>query len=245
MDPRHQNGDNQENPSMSGNYGYHFAQNDAFNSFLQPDQEPSFNAPWDTEAFSNAQEPISGFNQGNNGWHQNSIQPSNLLPVGNHGAHSRPFDQTYSRSPASFNYPGFQSHPGHTLPTPSYDASLGYGQLPLNEDSPYGYGRPQAFQRTSNQTQTISPQALQHYPTFTQDAQHQRQVSWSFSDTAMLYCALDTDLLAATAVESRPRFGFAKIFLAWELSSCACHSTGMEVHVSCCTKGRTSWRVSC
>ncbi len=55
---------------------------------------------------------------------------------------------------------------------------MGYGHLPLNEDSQYDYGRPQPFQRTSNQTQTISPQALQNYPTsFTQDAQHQRQVS--------------------------------------------------------------------
>lgn len=181
MDPRHQNhenGNNQDNQSMTGNYGYNFAQNDSFNSFLQPDQEPSFNAPWDAEAFSNPHEPINGFNQGNHGWHQNPIQPSNLLPVSNHGVHSRPFDQTYSRSPASFNYSGFQSHPGHTLATPSYDTSLGYGHLPLNEESQFDYSRPQSFQRTSNQSQTISPQALQNYPTsFTQDAQHQRQVS--------------------------------------------------------------------
>ena len=181
MDGRHQNHDNgnhQDNQSMSGSYGYNFAQNDAFSSFLQPDQDTSFNAPWETDAFSNAQEPINSFSQGNHGWHQNPIQPSNLLPVSNHGAHSRPFDQTYSRAPTSFNYPGFQQHPGHTLSTSPYDASLPYGHLPLNEGSQFDYGRHQPFQRTSNPAQTISPQALQNYPTsFTQDAQHQRQVS--------------------------------------------------------------------
>ena len=201
MDPRHQPHDNgnQDNHHISGNYSYNFTPNDAFGSFLQPDQESSFNAPWDTEAFSNSQEPINGFNQGNPSWHQNSIQSSNLLPVSNAVAHSRPFDQTYSRSPASFNYSGFPSHPGHSLSTPPYDASLGYGHLPLNEDSQYDYGRPQAFQRTSNPSQTISPQALQNYPTsFTQDAHLQRPVG---SHTSPSSCGFSAELLAVTTIE--------------------------------------------
>ena len=187
MDPRHQNHDNehnQHNPSISGNYGYNFAQNDTFNSFLPPDQEPAFNAPWDTEAFSNTQEPINTFGQGNPAWQQTSIQPSNLLPGSSQGVQSRPFDRTYSRSPASFSYPGFQSHPGQSLSPPSYGPSLAYGHLPLNEDLQYGYSRPhsQPFQASSNQTQTVSPQALQHYPTsFTQDAQQTRHVSPFFN----------------------------------------------------------------
>ena len=68
----------------------------------------------------------------------------------------------------------------------------------MNEDPQYGYPRPhsQAFQGTSNQTQTISPQALQHYPTsFPHDAQHLQQVSSFFNQRILLQHGLDANSL--------------------------------------------------
>ena len=165
MDPRHQNQNSvQEDQSLRGPYGFSTAQNDPLNSMFNHESDQAFNSAWDADAFRNSAEPSGGFDQSGHGWHQNTLQMPNLLSMPNYGAPPGGFDQTYSRSPAPFNYAGFNTAPNHSLAGPSYESSMAYGQLPLTDDGQFGFSRHQGFQRSTSQSQTVSPQALQNYP---------------------------------------------------------------------------------
>lgn len=163
MDSRHSNQDNSNHPSH--NYAFNPSHSDTFNTFLQADNEPSFNNSWDPDAFTDPQDSINGFNPGNATWDQGSLQSSHLLP--NYGVQPRSLDQTFSGNPSSFNYSGFDSRANLSIAPPS-DSTWAYGHVPLTDDSNFDFTRSQNYQRPSKQSETISPQALQNYPaTFT------------------------------------------------------------------------------
>ncbi len=147
MDSQHQN---QDHPHTH-NYAFNPTQNDAFNSFLHTDSEQPFNSSWDTDGFADPQDSINGFNPGNSTWGQTTIQPSQLLPVANYGVQPRSLDQAFSGNPP-YNFSG-----------PSFNSTLAYGP-PLTDDPNFDFTRNQNFQRTPKQSETISPQALQHFP---------------------------------------------------------------------------------
>ena len=159
MDSHHQNHDNQH----SHNYAYNPSHTDSFNSFLHTDNEPSFNNSWDPEAFVDPQDPINAFNPGTSAWDQSTLQPSHLLPVTNYGVQSRNLGQTFSGNPTGFGYSGFDSRANLSMP-PSFDPTLAYGHVALNDDPNFDFTRNQSYQRTPKQSDTISPQALQNYP---------------------------------------------------------------------------------
>lgn len=161
MDPRHQNQDNNQH---SHNYGFNPSHTDNFNSFLNTDSDPAFNNPWDPEAFADSQDPINAFNPGNSAWDPSTLQSSNLLPVTNYGVQSRNLDQTFSGNPSSFNFPGFDTRANLSLPA-TFDTGLSYGHVALTDDPNFDFTRNQSFQRTTKQNDTVSPQALQNYPT--------------------------------------------------------------------------------
>ena len=182
MDPRQQNHEFPgSNPQRVGaNYAFNGAQNDAFSSFVHTENESAFESPWNSQPFPTNQQPVNGFDQGNHGWQQSPYQSSNLLSMPNYGLPSREFEQPYSRSPASFDYAGFDSTHNQTFPPSAYENSLGYGQLPLNNNNvQYDYPGQQGLQQSHHDT--ISPQALQHYSTsFPQPtSEDSRQVSYS------------------------------------------------------------------
>ncbi|KAL9613061.1 MAG: hypothetical protein Q9167_002360 [Letrouitia subvulpina] len=164
MDPRHQNQNSPpEDHSLRVSFGFNPAQHDPFNTIFSHETDSTFNPAWDAEAFRTPVDPTSGFDQSAHGWHQNPLQSSNLFSGSNYTVQPGAYDQTYSRNPTSFNYPGFSSTPNALAPQ-AYDSSLPYNQLPLTEDGQFDFSRPQGFPRAPIQSQTISPQALQNYP---------------------------------------------------------------------------------
>ena len=166
MDPRQQNHEySGSNPRRAGgNYAFNGAQNDAFNSFVHTENESAFESPWNSQPFPTNQQPVNGFDQGNHGWQQNPYQSSNLLSMPNYGIPPREYEQPYSRSPASFDYAGFDSSNNQTFSPSAYDNPLAYSQIPLsNNNVQYDYPDQQGLQQQHHET--ISPQELQHYST--------------------------------------------------------------------------------
>lgn len=161
MDSRHQNHDQPAQSAIRENYPFSSAQNDGFNSFLHTENESAFNNPWESETFSDPQEPINGFNP-NHSWNANTMQQPNYLSVSNYGVQPR-LDQTFSAGP-SFNYAGFDPRSNLTMPSPSFDPSLSYAHMPLNDDSSFTFASRQGFPTATKPSETISPQALQNYP---------------------------------------------------------------------------------
>ena len=164
MDSRHPDPNNHNAHAFRGNYPFNNPpQNDQFNAFLPPDNEPSFNQAWDPGSFTDTQDTINTFGQGNQNWNTSTFPNSNYAAP-DYGISDRPYDQIYSRTPTSFDYSGFGSHAQQTLSTPAYDPRLGF-QVPLTNQTHYTFPNSQSYQSVPSQSQTISPQALQHYPT--------------------------------------------------------------------------------
>ncbi|KAF6218492.1 hypothetical protein HO133_005841 [Letharia lupina] len=163
MDPRQQGQDYGGNNASraGGNYGFNSGQNDPFNSFVHTDNESAFDSSWNPQAYPAQQQPINGFDHGNQQWQQNPYQSPNSLPMPNYGGQSSDYDQIYSRNPASFSYSGFDPNTSHAFSASPFDSALNYGQMPLNSGTPYDYSAPPAY---SQHNETISPQALQNYP---------------------------------------------------------------------------------
>ncbi|KAL8831583.1 MAG: hypothetical protein Q9191_000792 [Dirinaria sp. TL-2023a] len=163
MDQRHQT-PNHDPHAFRTNYTFNNnSQNDQFNTFLSGDNESSFSQTWDTGAFAETNDSLNTFSQPNQTWQSNNFQqPPFSIP--DYGISGRQYDQIYSRTPQSFDYTGFGSHAQQTLSTPAYDPKVGY-QLPLGNQPQYTFSPSQNYQNVSSQSQTISPQALQHYPT--------------------------------------------------------------------------------
>ena len=180
MDSRQQTaGFNASGPQpASGNYAFNGVHSDAFSSFVHTDNDSAFDASWNAQPYSGPQQSISGFDQGNQGWPQNPYQSSNLLPLSDYGASSRDFNSSYPRSPAAFDY-GYASNPNQTFSPSEFDNTLGYGQLPLNNNSQYDYNGTHGIAQPHSET--ISPSALQSYPdSFSSiGGDENRQVSFS------------------------------------------------------------------
>lgn len=163
MDGRHS--DQQYSSSnlsqVNATYSYNVPQPDPFNAFVNTDDAPGFDSNWADQTFQN-QPSIGHYEQTNHGWQADSYQNSSLLAAQNYASPSREFDQNYVREPATFNnYPDFEQTPVQPYATPAYDSAAAYEQIPISDrfDFPSNrrYGQ-------SNEI-TISPQALQAYPT--------------------------------------------------------------------------------
>lgn len=175
MDPRQQGQEYGGNnaPRAVGNYSFNNGQSDPFNSFVHTDNESAFDSTWNPQSFNAQQQPINGFDHGNQPWQQNPYQSSNSLPMHNYGGQSSDYDQIYSRNPASFNYSGFDPNTSHAFSPSPFDGGLSYGQMPLSTSTPYDYSDSQAFPQHN---ETISPQALQNYPFPATKTEEPRQV---------------------------------------------------------------------
>lgn len=153
QDHNHHNQNNQH----AHNYSFNTPPSDTFTSFLHSDADPTYGNTWDTEAFHDHQDSINGFNSGSATWGQTTIQPAQLLPTSSYGPQSRNLDQTFSGNPTPYSFSG-----------PSFDNTLSYGSTLTDDTNNFEFARNQLYQRNSKQSDTISPQALQHYPgTFT------------------------------------------------------------------------------
>lgn len=155
-----------QNQSNAQPYGYSDSQNDTFNSFLNNDNESTFNQPWQSQSFNNSRPGSTNpYDQSGHGWPQNALSASNMHGVTNYGIHNGIYDQTYSRSPASFDYSGFNSNANPALSGPPYDHSFTYGPPSTQHHEQFGFSRGHVFGQSLQQTQnqTISPQALQNY----------------------------------------------------------------------------------
>lgn len=184
MDPRQQGQDYGGNNATraGGNYGFNSGQNDPFNSFVHTDNESAFDSSWNPQAFPAQQQPINGFDHGNQPWQQNPYQSSNSLPMHNYGGQSSDYDQIYSRNPASFNYSGFDPNTSQAFSPSPFDSALNYGQIPLSTGTPYDYSAPQGFPQHN---ETISPQALQNYPFPPTKTEEPCQVCRVFPETSI------------------------------------------------------------
>ena len=162
---------------VGGNFGFNGGQNDPFNSFASADNENAFDAAHWNQTFPAHQQSVNGFGHGNHVWQQNPYQSSSMLQMPNYGVQpGGGYDQAYSRSPAPFNYPSFDSNPSQVYSPPAFDNAMAYGQMPLNNSTQYDYPGQQNFQQSQ---ETISPQALQNYPIFPQNtAEENRQVRY-------------------------------------------------------------------
>ena len=172
---QNQNSTQDEHP-LRVPYGYNDSPHDSFNSFLNNDSESTFNQPWNSQSFNPHSEPSNSYDQAGQGWPHNPLSAPNIQHVPSYGIHSGIYDQSYSRSPASFDYSGFNQNRNPALSAPSYDHNFNYGQPPAQNHDHYGFPRGNAFQHNLQQTQnqTISPQALQNPPSGYQQNQVQR-----------------------------------------------------------------------
>ncbi|KAI4140005.1 MAG: hypothetical protein L6R39_006005 [Caloplaca ligustica] len=157
-------------------YGYNDSQSDSFNTFLNNDTEPTFNQPWSSQPFNTRPESINPYDQNGHGWPQTALAASNISGVTNYGIHGGIYDQSHSRSPASFDYSGFNSNTTPALSGPSYDHAFNYAPPSSQSHDQYGFPRAYGFQQNlqQSQNQTISPQALQNYPAGFQQNHSQR-----------------------------------------------------------------------
>ena len=216
MDPRQQNQDFPGNNAqrVGTNYSFNGAQNDAFSTFVNTDNDNAFDPPWNSQAFPSNQQPVNGFDQGNHGWQQHPYQSPNLLSMNNYGIQPRDYEQPFSRSPAPFDYSGFDSTHTQTFSPSAYDASLNFGQLPLSNNPQYDYAGQQGLQQQQHHD-TISPQALQNYSTsFTQSTpEDSRQVSTTLRLAFLPYvfspvlttCSLKTCTMAQPCLCEEPQ----------------------------------------
>lgn len=161
-------------------YGYNESQNDSFNSFLNTDNEPTFNQPWSSQPFSSHPESTNSYDPSGHGWPQNALSAPHAQGVTNYGIHGGGlYDQNYSRSPAAFDYSGFNANRNPALSGPPYDHTFTYSQPSVQNHDQYGFPKGHGFQQSLQQTQnqTISPQALQNYSTAYQQNHAQRMPS--------------------------------------------------------------------
>lgn len=153
MDARQQSQDHNQHNQHAHNYSLSSTPSDHFTPLFHSDADPNYVNTWDTDAFHDPQDSINGFNSGRSAWGQTTIQPAQLLPTSGYGPQSRNLDQTFSGNPTHYSFSG-----------PSFDNTLSYGSTLTDDTNNFEFTRNQPYQRNSKQSDTISPQALQHYP---------------------------------------------------------------------------------
>lgn len=162
MDPRQQNqpySSSNNAPHGSTNYTFNGNQTDPFHAFVNVDDGTAFEPSWTSQAFPNQQTAIGGFDHGHHGWQADPYQSSNHLHMAGYGVQQREYDQTYSRSSGSFNYPAFEQDQNQPFAAPSFDNTLDYSHIPLADRFEFP-----AANHYEERNETISPQALQTYP---------------------------------------------------------------------------------
>lgn len=171
MDPRQQaQAYSSANTQRNGeNYGFNGIQNDAFNSFVNTDNDSAFEPSWSHPAIPTQQQHANGFEQGSHAWQSNAYQSSNFLGTPNYGVAAREYDPPYSRSPSTFNYSTLDPNQSQTFSSNSYDNSNPYenplyGHSALNNSAQFEFSGAAGLRE--QQHDTISPQALQTYPGF-------------------------------------------------------------------------------
>ena len=180
MDSQHPSSNNPDTTQpFRGDFAFHAANTEQFN-YLAPDTESSFNHSWDAGRYTpDGQEPNNGFSSAPQHWGHGLLQSPNYAAP-NYNAIQRPYDQTFSLRPGSLDAtPSYASHSQQNPPTSTFDPRSNiYNQVPPNGTSNFGYSDQRVYPIPNVQSQTISPQALQHYPTSnTQAASHNpRQV---------------------------------------------------------------------
>ena len=159
MDPRQQSQDYSGGGSQrtGASYGFNGIQNDPFNAFVNTDNDSAFDTSWTNQNLPAQQQQINAYDQGSHTWQPSPYQSSSFLGTTNYGP-PRDYEQPYSRSPSSFNYPGFDPNHNQTFAPNQYEESL-YGQL--NNSAQFDYAGSAELQQHHA---TISPQALQTYP---------------------------------------------------------------------------------
>ena len=168
MDPRQQAQEYSGGNTQRVNYGYsnNGIQNDPFNAFVNTDNESAFEPSWNSQSTQPQQQSISGFDQSTPGWQQTPYQSSNYLGAANFGS-QREYEQFFNDRPSSFSYPSFDPSHNQTFASNSYgnspDASDLYKQF--HNGAQFEYHGPADFEQQQQQHgETISPQALQTYP---------------------------------------------------------------------------------
>lgn len=171
MDPRQQtqaySGANTQRPG--GSYGFNGLLNDQFSSFNE-DHDSAFESSWNNQAIPQQQQHVNSFEQGSHAWQPAAYQSTNYPSTQSFGVQSREFEQPYSRSPSNFHYPSIDPNQSQTYPpSTSYDSANPYedplyGHGPLTNGAQFEYPAPAGLHQQPHNT--ISPQALQAYPTF-------------------------------------------------------------------------------
>jgi len=150
-----------------GSYGFNGIQNDHYNSFVNEVEEndSAFESSWNNPAIPPQQQHVNGFEQGNHDWQPNTYQSFGRPQ---YGIPPRDYDRPFSRSPSTFTFPTLDPNQSQTFSSNSYDNTNPYenplyGHGPLN-NAQFEYPGPAGLQE--QQHNTISPQALQTYPSF-------------------------------------------------------------------------------
>ena len=155
-----------QNIDNGGGYPFNNTSNDAFTSFFNQDPNSSFNASWDPEVLAQPRIQTNGYVQANDAWHQAPLNAANnSLRAPNYDYQSNDYHDAFARNPPAFRFASFDANPTHNFSNPSYDPALSYNTDNLLDHSGYEIPRPQEYGVSGVQGQTISPQALQSYPT--------------------------------------------------------------------------------
>ena len=154
--PRNDNDDNAAGGSF--NFNAH-PQQDDYTSFFNNDGNPSSYA-WDPSAVIDPRIQPNGFSQTPSTWHQNSLNAPSSHRTPSYGLHSPNYANSYS------TYAGYQ--PQHRYPAQSYDSPLNYGNPTLLDGATFDEHVPQEYERPNGASQTVSPSALQSFPSYAQ-----------------------------------------------------------------------------
>ena len=152
----------QEELPASAEHNFSNGHAGAFNSLYPAIPDASFGAHWDFAAFQNPGSQAGVYQHSQPSWQQNSLHPSSHPHTNDFGIAPQNFGLSYPQNPASIEYPTFDPRNGLPYSTATYDPSMEYENDHLANSGNFGLPGHAGF---SAQHETISPQALQTYPT--------------------------------------------------------------------------------
>ena len=174
MDPRHGNHYNNSGQGQSSSSNFQYpgsTQNDPFNSFINTEDETAFDNTWQTPDFSSNQNSSNGFDHASQAWQQNPYPSteSNFLPISQYNVEPR-----YPTGESAYQFSNFNSNPNQDfassrgdLHQPTYQRPTGFNPTSLNNGATFQFSGPQELEQAS---QTISPAAIESYPSFPQSS---------------------------------------------------------------------------
>lgn len=162
MDSRHQNPSEHDSYAFQGDPSFNADTKGPFDDFFPHGSQNAFGVQWPSGNFTSAQDSINGYGPADQSWPENPTQNANSLSSSNF---VRDPSQNFSRVPNAYEYSSLEARPATALSNPAFDPALGFGQGQSNIDPRLSFASPQpGFQPASNQNETVSPQALQNYP---------------------------------------------------------------------------------